>query len=64
MAKGPWLRFSQQLHHQTQWKCKLRAQAQRLYPGIKVTLSTADALLLLEFALQSQATRFGKVNPD
>lgn len=34
----------------TQWKNKLKAEAERLYPGIKVTLATADALLILEAA--------------
>lgn len=32
------------------WKNKLKQRAQQLYPGIKVTLQTADALLLLEYA--------------
>jgi len=31
------------------WKRKLRAQAERLFPGVKVTLANADALLLLEY---------------
>lgn len=30
-------------------KAKLKAEAQRLYPGMNVTLSTCDALLLLEY---------------
>lgn len=34
----------------TQWKNKLKAVAQRLYPSIKVTLATSDALLILEYA--------------
>lgn len=34
----------------TEWKNKLKQRAQQLYPGIKVTLQTADALLLLEYA--------------
>lgn len=34
----------------TQWKNKLKAEAQRLYPREKVTLATADALLILEYA--------------
>lgn len=34
----------------TLWKNKLKAVAQRHYPGIKVTLSTADALLILDYA--------------
>jgi crossover junction endodeoxyribonuclease RuvC len=32
------------------WKNKLKAAAQRLYPALKVTLATADALLILEYA--------------
>jgi hypothetical protein len=34
----------------TQWKNKLKERAQDLYPAIKVTLATADALLILEAA--------------
>lgn len=34
----------------TEWKNKLKAEAQRLFPAIKVTLNTADALLILEHA--------------
>jgi hypothetical protein len=34
----------------SEWKNKLKAEAQRLFPELKVTLATADALLLLEFA--------------
>lgn len=30
----------------TQWKNRLKARAQQLFPGIDVTLSTADALLI------------------
>ncbi len=36
----------------TQWKNKLKAEAQRLFPSEKVTLKTADALLILEYAKQ------------
>lgn len=32
-----------------QWKNHLKESAQRLFPNCKVTLSTADALLLLEY---------------
>lgn len=37
---------------QTQWKNKLKARAQELYPALadKITLATADALLILEYA--------------
>lgn len=35
----------------TAWKAKLKAEAQRRYPCQKVTLATADALLILEYGL-------------
>jgi hypothetical protein len=35
----------------TEWKNKLKGCAQRLYPHLKPTLATADALLILEHAL-------------
>ena len=38
----------------TQWKNKLKARAQQLYPNIKVTLKNADALLILHYAIQNQ----------
>jgi hypothetical protein len=34
----------------TEWKNKLKAHAQRLFPAEKVTLMTADALLILEYS--------------
>lgn len=34
----------------TEWKNKLKAKAQQLYPHLKVTLGNADALLILEYA--------------
>ena len=36
-----------------EWKNKLKACAQRLYPALKPTLSTADAILILEYGLKS-----------
>ncbi len=33
----------------SQWKNKLKAMAQRLYPGVKITLQNADAILILEY---------------
>lgn len=36
------------------WKTKLKDAAQRLYPECTVTLATADALLLLEYARTTQ----------
>ena len=40
----------------TIWKNKLKACAQRLYPNLRVTLATADALLILEYARRTAAT--------
>jgi len=34
----------------TEWKNKLKAEAQRRFPHLPVTLATADALLILEWA--------------
>lgn len=33
----------------TQWKNRLKAKAQQLFPGVAVTLETADAVLIAEF---------------
>lgn len=38
----------------TVWKNKLKARAQQLYPHLEITLKTADALLLLEYAIKEQ----------
>jgi hypothetical protein len=35
----------------TAWKKKLKAEASRRFPQLKVTLKTADALLLLDYAM-------------
>lgn len=40
------------------WKNKLKAEAERRFPGLKVTLKTADALLLLEVAIRTEAESF------
>jgi hypothetical protein len=37
----------------TEWKNKLKQKAEELFPNIKVTLATADALLILEAAKKS-----------
>ncbi len=34
----------------TKWKNKLKARAQEIYPGIKVTLAISDSLLILKYA--------------
>ena len=41
----------------TAWKNHLKARAQQLFPQQKVTLKTADALLILEFATKTKTTR-------
>ena len=38
--------------HKKDWKNKLKARAQKDYPGLKVTLATADALNILTYARQ------------
>ena len=35
----------------SEWKNKLKAEAQRRFPQLKVTLKTADAILLLDYAI-------------
>jgi hypothetical protein len=37
----------------TAWKNKLKSEAQRRFPHLKVTLKTADSLLILAFARES-----------
>jgi hypothetical protein len=36
----------------SEWKRKLRDEAQRRHPALKATLQTADAILLLDHAIQ------------
>jgi hypothetical protein len=40
----------------TVWKNKLKGEAQRLFPGAKVTLANADALLILRYAELEERT--------
>lgn len=42
---------------QTAWKQKLRGEAERRYPGIKVTLATADALLMLSWYIETKGAK-------
>lgn len=44
----------------TEWKNKLKACAQRLYPHLKPTLATADALLILDYARRFAAPDAGQ----
>ena len=41
----------------TVWKNKLKAEAQRRFPELRVTLATADALLIMEYGRQEQGAR-------
>lgn len=41
----------------TAWKRRLCARAQELFPGVRVTLATADALLIAEWARRREAGR-------
>jgi crossover junction endodeoxyribonuclease RuvC len=43
-----------------EWKRKLRSEAQRRYPALKVTLSTADALLILDYGLSTLREQDGR----
>lgn len=38
----------------TEWKNKIKAAAQRKFPGLRVTLATADALMILDYAMQKE----------
>lgn len=38
----------------TDWKNRLKARAQQLFPGEKVTLATADALLIATFCMRKK----------
>ncbi len=40
--------------NRTKWKNKLKQKAQDLFPNLDVTLSTADALLLLEYGVKTE----------
>jgi hypothetical protein len=48
--KGLSLGTSKGMSSHGEWKNKLKAEAQRLYPNIKVNLKNADAILILEYA--------------
>jgi hypothetical protein len=43
-----------QCESDSEWKNKLKAEAQRRFPKLNVTLATADALLLLDFAVRQE----------
>ncbi len=41
----------------TAFKNRLKAKAQQLFPGVKVTLATADALLIMEYCRRVHGTK-------
>ncbi len=41
----------------TQWKNVLKAEAQRRYPQLKITLKTCDALLILDYAKEKEGKK-------
>lgn len=45
------------------YKSRLRAKAQSLFPGVKVTKETADALLLAEYCRRHAARLFPPIRP-
>jgi hypothetical protein len=49
--KGFGLGTASKCQTKSEWKNKLKAEAQRRFPHLNVTLKTADALLLLEHAI-------------
>ncbi len=50
--KGFGLGTASKCASKTEWKNKLKAEAQRRFPQLAVTLKTADALLILEHAIR------------
>jgi hypothetical protein len=54
--KGFGLGTASRCANKREWKNKLKAEAQRRFPGVPVTLKTADALLILEWVRAARAT--------
>lgn len=46
---------SNQAGGKAEWKRKLKAEAQRRYPNLDITLKTADAVLLMDYGLATSA---------
>jgi hypothetical protein len=51
--KGFGLGTAAACHSKSEWKNKLKAEAQRRFPQLSVTLKTADALLILERSISA-----------
>ena len=43
----------------TEWKNKLKAEAQRRFPQLRVTLATADALLIADYFVRKSQNNLG-----
>ena len=43
----------------TEWKNKLKAEAQRRFPHLRVTLATADALLIADYFVRKSQNNLG-----
>jgi hypothetical protein len=55
--KGYSLGTARSCESKTEWKNKLKGEAQRRYPWADVTLKTADALLILEHGMSTMHRR-------
>jgi len=44
--------FRDKAESRTVWKRRLKDQAMKFYPGIKITLATSDAFLILDYAIR------------
>lgn len=49
-------------HTKHEWKNKLKAKAQELFPGVEVTLGNADALLIAEYGRRMELGRNGIIS--
>lgn len=56
----PFIEYPPEETH-SQWKNRLKAKAQALFPGVEVSLATADALLLAEVARRIQVGYRGRM---
>lgn len=48
----------------TEWKRHLKEEAKRLWPGERITLTTADAYLILAYALKKEKNQKNSTNQD
>lgn len=48
---------------QTEWKNRLKAKAQELFPGVRITLAVSDAALISEVAMRMMREQNNHVTP-